>query len=296
MLTFAKKMKPDIQRYAFKEEARIGFEIVDLGEVYARHKAQLILPHRTDFHHILLLKGGMSRHFVDFQTIEIQPITLLFINKDAVHAFENTEVVDGKGIVFLDSFFCSNEQDAQFLHNCVCFNNFRTISRLNLTPDIELLKQHFALMYEAFQKPPELFHAAFLRNLLHNFLILSERILRQHKDFESLPGGIDMDYTIAFRNLLNAHFASQKNVGFYAMQLSITENRLYYATKRTLDKSPKQLIVDRLVLEAKRLLVNSDRPVKEICFDLGFEEPTNFNQFFRNNTGMTPGEWRARQS
>ncbi len=286
-------MKSAIQRYAFKEEARIGLEIVDLSKIYALHKDRMTVPHRTDFYHILLLKGGVSKHFVDFQTIEFQPVTLLFINKDAVHAFDNVEHLEGKGIVFLDSFFCSNEQDAQFLHNSLCFNNFSAISRLNVTEDCADLKAVFDLMYEAFQKPSESFHAVFLRNLLHNFLILSERILRKQTDFESLPAGIDMDYTLGFRNLLNAHFATQKNVGFYAAQLNITENRLYHATQHILGKSPKQIINERLVLEAKRLLVNSAKPVKEISFGLGFEEPTNFNSFFKKNAGVTPGEWRA---
>ncbi|MBL7978131.1 MAG: AraC family transcriptional regulator [Bacteroidetes Order II. Incertae sedis bacterium] len=285
-------MKPDIQRYAFKEEAKIGFEIVDLGEVYARHKAQVTVPHRTDFYHILWLKAGVSQHFVDFQTVDIEPNTLLFINKDAVHAFENVEQVSGKGIIFLDNFFCSSEQDAQFLHNCVCFNNFRTISRLNVTQGCTDFKAIFAMMNEAFQKPPEPFQIVFLRNLLHNFLILSERFLRQHSDFQALPAGIDMDISAAFRNLLNAHFITEKNVGFYASQLNITENRLYHATQYILGKSPKQVINDRLVLEAKRLLVNSAKPVKEISFELGFGEPTNFNQFFKKNVGLTPGEWR----
>ncbi|MBP9872947.1 MAG: helix-turn-helix domain-containing protein [Haliscomenobacter sp.] len=286
-------MKPAIHRYAFKEEAKTGFEIIDLGAVYARHKARMTVPHRTDFFHILLLKGGISKHIVDFQIFEIQPVVLLFINKDAVHAFENVEQVEGKGIVFLDSFFCSSEQDAQFLHNCACFNNFRAMSRLNVTEDCTDLKTVFALMDEAFQKPDEQHHIPYLRNLLHNFLILSERILRQQSDFQSLPVGMDMDYSTAFRNLLNMHFAVEKSVGFYATQLNITENRLYHATQHILGKSPKQVINDRLVLEAKRLLVNSAKPVKEISFELGFGEPTNFNQFFKKNAGLTPGEWRT---
>lgn len=288
-------MKPSIQRYVFKEEAKIGFEIVNLGEIYARHKALMTAPHRTDFFHILLLKGGVSKHFVDFQSIDIQPPTLLYINKDSVHAFENTEQLDGKGIVFLDSFFCSNEQDAQFLHNCTCFNNFSAISRLNYSEECQGLKDIFALMYDAFQKPAGQYHAVYLRNLLHNFLILSERILRQQSDFEVLPVGADMDYTSAFRNLLNMHFASQKNVGFYAALLNITENRLYHATQHILGKSPKQIINERILLEARRLLVNSAKAVKEISFELGFGEPTNFNQFFKKNAGITPKEWRAGQ-
>lgn len=286
-------MKPDIQRYVFKEEAKIGFEIVDLGQVYARHKAQMILPHRTDFYHILHIESGVKKHFVDFQIIEIVGLTLVFINKDAVHHFENTESIKGMGIVFLDSFFCSNEQDTQFLQSSVCFNNFRTISKLAVQGDCPGLKEIFKMMFEAFKTPPEVHHAAYLRNLLHNFLILSERLLRQQPGFEPLPVGIDMDYTAAFRHLLNDHFTIQKTVGFYASALNLTENRLYHATQHILGKSPKQVINDRLVLEAKRLLVNSSKPVKEISFELGFGEPTNFNQFFKKYSGVTPLEWRV---
>lgn len=285
-------MKPDIQRYAFKEEAKIGFEIVNLDEVYARHKAQMTLPHRTNFYHILLIESGVKRHFVDFQIIEIEGFTLIFINKDAVHHFESTESIKGIGIVFLESFFCSNEHVTQFLHNCICFNNFCTISRLNVQGDCPDLKEVFTMMHEAFKNPPEAHHIAYLRNLLHNFLILSERLLRQQPGFEPLPGGIDMNYTLAFRNLLNENFKTQKTVGFYASALSLTENRLYHATQHILGKSPKQVVNDRLVLEAKRRLVNSSKPVKEISFELGFGEPTNFNQFFKKNVGVTPMEWR----
>lgn len=56
---------------------------------------------------------------------------------------------------------------------------------------------------------------------------------------------------------------------------------------------PKQVINDRLVPEAKRLLINSDKPVKEISFDPGFGEPTNFNQLFKKNVPLIPMEWRT---
>ena len=288
-------MKHQIQRYKFKEEAKIGFEIVDLGEVYTRHKALMTVPHRADFYHILLVEEGASRHFVDFQELSLEPFTLLFINKDAVHHFERSEHIKGKAIVFLDSFFCHNEQDARFLQSSVCFNNFHAISKLKIGEDCQGLKDYFGMMLQAFRNPLEQHHAPYLRNLLHNYLILSERFLREQDDFEQLPSGIDMDYTTAFREILNEHFKTQKNVGFYATAINITENRLYHATQRILGKSPKQVIKERLILEAKRLLVHSGKPIKEICFELGFEEPSNFNQFFKKYAQVTPSNFRKNE-
>jgi AraC-like DNA-binding protein len=287
-------MKPEIQRYKFKEEVKTGFEIVNLEAVYTQHKAQMTMPHRADFYHILWIEGGVSRHFVDFQEIAVEPFSLVFISKDAVHHFERTEEIKGKGIVFLDSFFCRSENDAHFLHSSVCFNNFNSVSKLKMNENSQELKEHFVLMIKEFCRAMEQHQSTYLRNLLHNFLILSERLLRQQEGFERLPTGIDLDYTSTFRNILNEHFKVQKTVGFYASSLNITENRLYHATQRILGKNPKQVINERLVLEAKRLLAHSDKPVKEICFDLGFEEPSNFNQFFKKYSGMTPNEFRSK--
>ncbi|MBK8655177.1 MAG: hypothetical protein IPN20_15015 [Haliscomenobacter sp.] len=81
----------------------------------------MTVPHRTDFFHILLLKGGILKHIVDFQIFEIQPVVLLFINSDAVHAFENVEQVEGKALS-LDSFFVVANRMRSFCgNNCACF-------------------------------------------------------------------------------------------------------------------------------------------------------------------------------
>lgn len=289
-------MESKIQRYAFKEEAKIGFEIVDLAETYARHRAQMTVPHRTDFYHVLLIRGGAARHFVDFQTVELPSApSLLFIDKDAVHAFDDVERIEGHGIVFLESFFCAAESDARFLRETVCFNSFRTISKLDAASDIEPLKQWFAGMRDAARRPPEAHRAAFLRNSLHNFLILAERLLRDRPDFKALPNGPDMKLVVAFRQLLNAHFRAERAIGFYAAALRVSENRLYRAAQNVLGQTPKQLIGERLALEAKRLLAHSERPVKAIGYELGFGEPTNFIQFFKKMAGAPPAAWRDGQ-
>jgi len=69
---------------------------------------------------------------------------------------------------------------------------------------------------------------------------------------------------------------------------------LNQATSKVLDKSPKELIDDRILLEAKRLLVYGNKSIKEIAFQLGFEEPTNFIKYFRKHIDKTPMEFREK--
>jgi hypothetical protein len=76
------------------------------------------------------------------------------------------------------------------------------------------------------------------------------------------------------------------------VKCSTCEKRLGQATSKVLGKTPKELINDRTLLEAKRLLVHGNQSIKEIGFYLGFEEPTNFIKYFRKHTDKTPVEFR----
>ncbi|TXH59960.1 MAG: helix-turn-helix domain-containing protein, partial [Bacteroidia bacterium] len=130
-----------------------------------------------------------------------------------------------------------------------------------------------------------------LKNLLHNFLLLSERE-RRKQNFTEIKKSADLDYVMLFKNILENQFHNQKLVNNYARQLSVTEKRLNQATSKILDKSPKQMIDERVMLEAKRLLAHTNESVKEIGYNLGFDEPTNFIKYFRKHSNSTPVEFR----
>ena len=74
---------------------------------------------------------------------------------------------------------------------------------------------------------------------------------------------------------------------FYASNLGITEKRLNIATSKILGKTVKQFIDERVMLEAKRLLIHSTESIKIIGYSLGFEEPTNFIKYFKNHYNGT---------
>lgn len=97
---------------------------------------------------------------------------------------------------------------------------------------------------------------------------------------------------LAFKDSVDKYFAGLKNVAAYSGKLHISEKRLGQATAKVLGKTPKQIIDDRVILEAKRLLVHGNQTVKEIGFQLGFEETTNFIKYFRKHTTKTPVEFR----
>ncbi len=95
-----------------------------------------------------------------------------------------------------------------------------------------------------------------------------------------------------FKDLLEKNYRKLKQVSNYAKKISVTEKRLNQATSKILDKSPKQMIDERVMLEAKRLLAHTTESVKEIGFNLGFDVPTNFIKYFRKHSNSTPVEFR----
>jgi AraC-like DNA-binding protein len=95
-----------------------------------------------------------------------------------------------------------------------------------------------------------------------------------------------------FQLRLETDFAKAHKVQHYALALGMGEKNLSRVCLATMGVSAKACINQRLVLEAKRLLAHTKRPVQAIGHALGFEDATNFVKFFRKETGLTPGGFR----
>ena len=98
--------------------------------------------------------------------------------------------------------------------------------------------------------------------------------------------------TRKFNLLVESNFKSEHSVSFYAQQLCKSPKTLSNLFAIFNQKPPSQIIQDRIILEARRLLRYTDRSIKHITFELGFEEVSYFSNFFKKNIGMSPSEFR----
>jgi len=103
-------------------------------------------------------------------------------------------------------------------------------------------------------------------------------------------GGTNLAFK--FHLLVDKYYKTQKSVAFYAKELSITPNYLGVICREQYRKSPLKFIKERVLLEAKKLLHSSDKTIKEISFELGFQNLSHFSYFFRTEMGMTPKSYR----
>ena len=162
-------MKTEIIKHEFKEGLPQEFEIVDLAELYKKHKDTITTTHRAGFYHIIWFQQGSPTHLVDFNPIEIKPNTLLFLNKDIVHRFDNKNKFDGKVILFTDTFYCKTESDLKYLRNSILFNDLFFVSKIQVHKQSELFSDLLKLMKCELQNPKDNFQPEILKNLLHNF-------------------------------------------------------------------------------------------------------------------------------
>lgn len=289
----ALKNTSDIIKYDLKRELSVEFEIVDLADLYKEFKEKLTVIHRTDFYHIIWFQNGNPTHLVDFNPIQINPNSLLFLNKDIVHRFDDQTDVAGKAILFTERFFCSTESDTTFLQNSILFNDLFSNSPISLQNKATLFAELLDQMQKELDHSKDHFQADILQNLLHNFLLHSERE-RRTQNLSEIKKDADFDYVMLFKKFLEETYKNKKQVNYYAKQINITEKRLNQATTKVLGKTPKEMIDDRIMLEAKRILAHTRQNVKEIGYNLGFEEPTYFIKYFKKHAKLTPIEFREK--
>lgn len=93
--------------------------------------------------------------------------------------------------------------------------------------------------------------------------------------------------------LIDLHFREPWTIAQYASQLNTTYHLLDKAARSSFGKPVKQIILERRILEAKRLLKFTIRSAENIAYELGFDDPAYFNRQFKSATGLAPGRWRT---
>lgn len=158
----------------------------------------------------------------------------------------------------------------------------------NLLTAAELLQQEFSRHEKG--------RSATLRALGEFFFINMSRLLVSGRP--SAPAkrerSEDLRIFLAFCDLLEVRFRDHITLSEYAKQIGVTESRLNDLSRRIAGKASKELVHERLLQEARRLLCFSAVPVSEIGYQLGYDDPAYFSRFFTRHIGLPPSEFRTR--
>ncbi|MCU0368449.1 MAG: helix-turn-helix domain-containing protein [Cyclobacteriaceae bacterium] len=194
---------------------------------------------------------------------------------------------------FNREFYCVVNHDAEV--GCVGFLFYGVSASMFILPDAESLNE-LKLLLNNFQKEfesDEWNKDSMLRTLLVRFIIILTRQARKqylNVDFKEDRFSLLRQFNL----LVEINYKKQHGVQFYADKLFKSPKTISNIFAQFSDKSPQQIIHERIVSEAKRLLYYSDKSMKEIAKYLGFDDPAHFSKFFKNQTGENPTEVRKK--
>ncbi len=193
--------------------------------------------------------------------------------------------------VFNKEFFCIQTHDDQVSCHGFLFFGSSEPQRLLLTSDqSERLRSLMDMIREDLHIQDHL-QGEMLRSLLKRLLIQSTRIAQSQLPEPSISP-THMSVIREYNVLVEKHFREHHHVKDYAALLYKSPKTLANIFPKYTDKSPLAIINDRILLEARRLLIYSDSPTSEIAVSLGYKDPGHFSKFFKKHTGSTPSAYR----
>lgn len=193
--------------------------------------------------------------------------------------------------VFNKEFFCIQTHDEQV--SCNGFLFFGS-SQPQLVELCEKEKSQFSTMLTLFEEDfniKDQLQGEMLRSLLKRMLIVSTRLLRDNLPEPSM-NNVSMDIIRQYNLLVEKHFREKHKVKDYADLLFKSPKTLSNLFHKYGEKTPLQVIHDRVLLEAKRLLLYSDKTLEEITHNLGYTDSGHFSKFFKKHEGLSPRLFR----
>lgn len=278
------------QRYA---DAQVHYEALGkLADFFGRN-----MPvHRHDrFFQVHYVKSGTVRVYLDDQRY-LQQGPMFFLTPPTIpHAFVTDAQSDGHVLTVSQQLVWPLLEEsvglaagARIAPICVAVGDLDEayadeVARLNLLFD--QLRSEFA----GSQPGRALSLEALTRLIFISLLRLSAQSLTAQSSRSE-----DLHIFQRFSLQIEAHYLEHLPLNRYAQLLGVTEARLNDVCRRIADMPSKRLVFERLMQEAKRLLLFTGSTVNEICYQLGFKDPAYFSRFFTRHAGVTPGEYRLR--
>ncbi len=256
---------------------------------YLQRHPNLHFPHRHSFYHIVYFTKGAGTHSIDFETFKVIPGQIYFMVPGQIHSWHFDGEIDGYIVNFSEHLLHSFLKEGQYLEQFPFFNGIAVEGVIQLKKSRETVEQ-LLLQIVTEAEGNALMSAEMIRVYLLALFINITREINTAK--KKLAPGPNQLLLRNFRKLVEQHFFNKRLPKEYAAMLYITPNHLNALCKDILGKPAGEVIRDRVLLEAKRLLVSAGSSVSEIAWQLNFNDNSYFTKFFKKYIGVTPEQFR----
>lgn len=245
-------------------------------------------PHRHDFHLLVIFTKGTGTHVVDFNTFEISAGSVFTLQPGQMHHWNLSKDIDGYILFHSKEFYNVHFQHKQINDYPFYFSTYNTPELILNVTETKKISSFFEMVLAEYSSR-ELFKEHATLSLLDLIYI---ELSRHYITPTQLQ--VKRSHTIlrSFEVLLEQFYKHEKKPSFYASKLNITLKHLNRVCKETLQKTATIVITDRIILEAKRLLLTPELSVNEIANLLGFEDYSYFSRLFKQKAQKTPSGFR----
>ncbi|MBQ4822242.1 helix-turn-helix domain-containing protein [Aquimarina sp. MMG016] len=230
-----------------------------------------------------------------FATLEVDGINVTLEPNGIIVLTPNQylKFIEGQHLTvyqFNREFYCIKDHDKEVSCMGLLFYGNNTIPIIELDANNQ---KKLDFLYNVFLdelQTVDNIQAEMLRMLMARFIITITRLMKQQSDFENVYNE-QIDLMRAFNSLVESYFRKEHSVSFYAGKLFKSPKTLSNNFAK-FKKSPLQIIHDRIILEAKRLLIYTDKTAKEIAYEIGFEDASHLSRMFKKHTSFSPSEFK----
>lgn len=279
--------------YDIEEFKYLGAESNFYANTFKAHLKQhhhfILAPHRHDFYVGIIFTRGSGIHQIEFTNYDIKPGHVFMLAPGEVHDWKLSRDIEGFIFFHTRDFFDLNftyEKVDNYPFYCCLRNNPLIVLTNKSREEIKAIFSEIVKEY----KRTELLKFQKLASLLNMLYIALSRIYLPDKILQTQ----NVHYLGKLKQLeqlIEKHFTENKYPKDYALLMHVSEKHLNRICKTCLNKTMTQLIVERIVLEAKRRLAFAKSTVSQIAEELGYSNTSYFIQLFKKKTGQTPVEF-----
>ncbi len=248
--------------------------------------------HIQDFYTILFINNADGEIIIDNEKIEIESQKIIIIKPRCISKIDINNQAVGKIICFTEDFFSLRYNNNVLLQFSFLQRDARpslaleSVNQKALDIILDLLLNEFRLVRKESKK--------IIRSYLNIILFELDRLVIP--SFLGSSKNANQEKVHAFELLIDKHFQTKKFPSEYSDLLHISTNYLNKICKKETGYTSGELIRNRLIIEAKRLLHYTNNTINEIASELGFETTSYFITFFKKEMKMSPEMYRKSES
>ena len=249
-------------------------------------------PQKISAYKIFWIKEGTGTYNIDFESYSFDDGVLFFLSPGQVFSVDSEKISEAYQLSFVQDFYCIQTHDSEIACNGVLFNNiYETPFVKPNEKDVLKLSLIIDNLIDEFENT-ETAQYDMLQAYLKQFIIHS---VRMRKEYHAIKEDTETKLFKDFSLLVEQNFKKLHSVTEYANRLGISPKSLTKHFQKTKNDTPSDFIKNRIIIEVKRQLLYSTKAIKNIAFDLGFNDPAYFSRFFTKATGQSPKQFQQDQ-